>query len=129
MFRHYFSHLLSTIYILTYISLTLCVSSPDNSLTKMYWPGDYPAAASDAELAGGDRLKTETLANPDLSLGRDNRTPQDSVIMLLPSVPNLNTHPHRGKLKGLLEQGCQTYGLWDTKRSSHSCEMICKVWK
>ncbi|XP_047439870.1 cadherin EGF LAG seven-pass G-type receptor 2 isoform X3 [Mugil cephalus] len=71
----------------------------DNSLSKMFWPGDYPAAVSDGELAGADRLKTETLANPELSLGRDNRTLQDSTIMLLPSVPNLNTHPHRGILK------------------------------
>ncbi|XP_040889470.1 cadherin EGF LAG seven-pass G-type receptor 2 [Toxotes jaculatrix] len=75
----------------------------DTSLGKMYWPGDY-AAVSDSELAGADRLKTETLANPEPSLSRDTRTlsddrAQDTMMVLLPSLPNLNAHPHKGILK------------------------------
>ncbi|XP_067443425.1 cadherin EGF LAG seven-pass G-type receptor 2 isoform X2 [Thunnus thynnus] len=71
----------------------------DNSLSKMYWPGDYPAAVSDGELTAA-----ETLANPELSLGRDSRTlsddrTQDSMMVLLPSLPNFNAHPHKGILK------------------------------
>ncbi|XP_031143313.1 cadherin EGF LAG seven-pass G-type receptor 2 isoform X4 [Sander lucioperca] len=77
----------------------------DNSLSKMYWPGDYTGAVSDGELAGTDRLKPDTLANPELSLGcgtrmlSDDRTQQDAMTVLLPSLPNIYAHPHKGILK------------------------------
>lgn len=70
----------------------------------MYWPGDYSAAvSSDGELTGADRLKPDALDNPEPSLGRDPRLfsdgrTQDNVTVLLPSLPNLNAHPHKGKL-------------------------------
>lgn len=80
----------------------LCLCLPDNSLGKMYWPGDYAAVVGDGELAAADRLKAETLANPELSLGRDSRTlsddrTQDTMMVLLPSLPNFNAHPHKGE--------------------------------
>ncbi|XP_029287123.1 cadherin EGF LAG seven-pass G-type receptor 2 isoform X1 [Cottoperca gobio] len=76
----------------------------DNSLSKMYWPGDYPAAAVDGELTGTDRLKADTLANPEPTNGRDSRMvsddrTQDAMMVLLPSLPNIYAHPHRGILK------------------------------
>ncbi|KAM7402101.1 hypothetical protein PAMP_017369 [Pampus punctatissimus] len=76
----------------------------DNSLGKMYWPGDYAPVVNDGELTAADRLKAETLANPELSLGRDSRAlsndrTQDSMTVLLPSLPNFNAHPHKGILK------------------------------
>ncbi|KAG8007815.1 Cadherin EGF LAG seven-pass G-type receptor 2, partial [Nibea albiflora] len=77
----------------------------DNSLSKMYWPGDYSTAASgDGELAGADRLKPDALDNPEPSLGRDPRSfsdgrTQDNMTVLLPSLPNFNAHPHKGILK------------------------------
>ncbi|XP_028431059.1 cadherin EGF LAG seven-pass G-type receptor 2 isoform X2 [Perca flavescens] len=77
----------------------------DNSLSKMYWPGDYTEAASDGEPAGTDRLKPDTLANPEPSLGcgtrtlSDDRTQQDAMTVLLPSLPNIYAHPHKGILK------------------------------
>ncbi len=62
----------------------------------MYWPGDYAAAVSgDSELTGSDRLKPDTLSNPEPSLGRDGRM-QDTMTVLLPSLPNLSAHPHKG---------------------------------
>lgn len=77
----------------------------DNTLNKMYWPGDYAAAAAgDGELTGADRLKTETLANPELSLSRDTRTlsderTQDTMMALPPSLPSLTAHPHKGAVQ------------------------------
>ncbi|KAM4613350.1 cadherin EGF LAG seven-pass G-type receptor 2 [Polymixia lowei] len=78
----------------------------DNNLSKMYWPGDYVTPASDSEGFGGDRLKMETLTNPDLGLSRDNRAgsdersgDKDNMMLLLPSLPNLNAHPQKGILK------------------------------
>ncbi|XP_072238280.1 cadherin EGF LAG seven-pass G-type receptor 2 [Leuresthes tenuis] len=71
----------------------------DNNLSKMYWPGDYTAVMDDGERAGGDRLKMET---PDAILGRNLRTLSDDRSqdsMLLPTLPILSTHPHRGILK------------------------------
>lgn len=71
----------------------------------MYWPGDYTGAVSDGELAGTDRLKPDTLANPELSLGcgtrmlSDDRTQQDAMTVLLPSLPNIYAHPHKGKVQ------------------------------
>ncbi|KAM7006039.1 cadherin EGF LAG seven-pass G-type receptor 2 isoform 2-T2 [Tautogolabrus adspersus] len=79
----------------------------DNGLNKSYWPVDYTAAGSDSELASADRLKLETLAYQDQSLSRDARTlsdgrTQDSMTVLLPSLPNLHAHPHRAK--GILKK-------------------------
>ncbi|XP_034725126.1 cadherin EGF LAG seven-pass G-type receptor 2 isoform X2 [Etheostoma cragini] len=77
----------------------------DNSLSKMYWHGDYTGGVNDGELAGTDRLKADPLANPELSLGcgtrmlSDDRTQQDAMTVLLPSLPNIFTHPHKGILK------------------------------
>ncbi|XP_061583050.1 cadherin EGF LAG seven-pass G-type receptor 2 isoform X2 [Cololabis saira] len=70
----------------------------DNSVSKAYWP-DYAAVVSESELAG--RANTET---PEPVLLRNMRAlsderPQDSVTMLLPALPHLNAHPHRGILK------------------------------
>ncbi|XP_029989175.1 cadherin EGF LAG seven-pass G-type receptor 2 isoform X2 [Sphaeramia orbicularis] len=75
----------------------------DNGLSKMYWPGDY-AAVTDSELTVIDRLKAETLNNPEPSFSRDTRTlpedrTQDAMTVLLPGLPNLNAHPHKGILK------------------------------
>lgn len=69
----------------------------------MYWPGDYAAAASESELAGTDRLKPDALAHQEPSLCRDARTlsdgrTQDAMTVLLPSLPNLNAHPHKGNV-------------------------------
>ncbi|XP_053172608.1 cadherin EGF LAG seven-pass G-type receptor 2 [Scomber japonicus] len=76
----------------------------DNSLSKMYWPSDYAPPMSDSELTAADRLKTESPANSELSHGRDTRTlpddwTQDSMMVLLPNLPNFNAHPHKGILK------------------------------
>ncbi|XP_056129029.1 cadherin EGF LAG seven-pass G-type receptor 2 [Lampris incognitus] len=79
----------------------------DNNLSKMYWPGDYASPPSDGEAAGGaSRLMMDPLAHPDGRLGRDNRAApddkaadKDSMILLLPCLPNLNAHPHKGILK------------------------------
>lgn len=64
------------------------------------------AAANDSEsvVGGADRLKLETLANPDLGPSLDNRAmPEDRsgdkdnmMLLLLPSLPNLNAHPQKG---------------------------------
>ncbi|XP_054472452.1 cadherin EGF LAG seven-pass G-type receptor 2 [Anoplopoma fimbria] len=76
----------------------------DNSLNKMLWPGDYTAAVGDGELTGTDRMKPDTQTNPEPSLGCDTRTlsddrRQDAMTVLLPSLPNIYAHPHRGILK------------------------------
>lgn len=61
----------------------------------MYWPGDFTGAAGNGELTGADKLKTETLANPELRL---ERTP-DSVMVLPPSLSSLTAHPHKGEVQ------------------------------
>ncbi|KAM6981263.1 cadherin EGF LAG seven-pass G-type receptor 2 [Aplochiton taeniatus] len=78
----------------------------DNNLSKLYWPGEYVATASDSEGLGAERLKLEPLANSDQGQACINRaTPDDrpgdreSMMLLPPSLPNLNTHPQKGILK------------------------------
>ncbi|XP_074522154.1 cadherin EGF LAG seven-pass G-type receptor 2 isoform X2 [Halichoeres trimaculatus] len=75
----------------------------DNTLNKMYWPAGYTATGSDSELTG-DRQNPDILANQEQSLSRDPRTlpegrTQDSTMLLLPSLPTLHPHPHKGILK------------------------------
>ncbi|CAB1418945.1 unnamed protein product [Pleuronectes platessa] len=65
----------------------------DNSLSKMLWPGDYPAG-TEGELT--DRLKTENNHNPGAL--SDERT-QENMTMFLPSHHNFYSHPHKGILK------------------------------
>ena len=70
----------------------------------MYWPSDYAPPMSDSELTAADRLKTESPANSELSHGRDTRTlpddwTQDSMMVLLPNLPNFNAHPHKGEVQ------------------------------
>lgn len=85
----------------------------------MHWPMDYAAAVSgDSELAGTDRRKPDALANPELSLGHDARVfsdgrSQDTMMTLLPSLPNLNAHPHRGKVQPDTKH-LQEFGVNDT---------------
>uniref|UniRef100_A0A671THK9 Cadherin, EGF LAG seven-pass G-type receptor 2 n=1 Tax=Sparus aurata TaxID=8175 RepID=A0A671THK9_SPAAU len=92
---------------------------PDNGLSKMHWPMDYAAAVSgDSELTGTDRLKPDALANPELNLGHDARAfsdgrTQDTMMTLLPSLPNLNAHPHRGKVQPGTKH-LQEFGVNDT---------------
>lgn len=78
------------------MSLAFCAA--DN---KMLWPADNGAAAGgDGELAGADRLNPDVPVHPELSLGRafsDGRT-QDTMTMLLPSLPSLSAHPHKGEV-------------------------------
>ncbi|KAK6321410.1 hypothetical protein J4Q44_G00083860 [Coregonus suidteri] len=84
----------------------------DNNLSKLFWPGEYVTTASDSEgLGGADRLKAQSLANPELGQTRDNRgmsdeRPGDKAesygkdnVMLLPSQPNLHALPQKGILK------------------------------
>ncbi|KAM9860155.1 cadherin EGF LAG seven-pass G-type receptor 2 [Aulostomus maculatus] len=76
----------------------------DNSVSKMYWPGDCAATLSDSELTDADRLKVETLVNSESGFGRDSQSlsddrRQDAMTVLLPSLPNFSTHPHKGILK------------------------------
>lgn len=52
--------------------------------------------SSDGELTASDRLKMDSLTNPEPGLSRDIR-PQETVTMVLPSLPNLSAHPHKGK--------------------------------
>ncbi|XP_067361274.1 cadherin EGF LAG seven-pass G-type receptor 2 isoform X3 [Channa argus] len=90
----------------------------DNSLTKMYWPGDYTGGDGDGDFTGADRLKTESLANPELSLCRDTRMlpdgrTQDTMMVLQPSLPNFAAHPHKGILKKkqlspIVERNCHS---------------------
>ncbi|KAJ7999095.1 hypothetical protein DPEC_G00211860 [Dallia pectoralis] len=82
----------------------------DNNLSKLYWPGDCGTTAGDTEgQRGADRLKLEGL---ELGQTRDNRGMpderpgdqaegygRDNMMMLLPSLPNLNAHPQKGILK------------------------------
>ncbi|XP_062320603.1 cadherin EGF LAG seven-pass G-type receptor 2 isoform X2 [Osmerus eperlanus] len=83
----------------------------DTNLSKLYWPGEYVASAGDPE-GGADRMKMEPHANPDPGQARDNRTMpddrlgdraegygMDNMMLLLPSLPNLNAHPQKGILK------------------------------
>lgn len=70
--------------------------SAENSVSKMYWPDD------EGELTETDRLKADTPTNQELSLGRDTRglsddRGQDAMTTLLPSLPHIYTHPHRGE--------------------------------
>ncbi|XP_071017065.1 cadherin EGF LAG seven-pass G-type receptor 2-like [Oncorhynchus clarkii lewisi] len=85
----------------------------DNNLSKLYWPVEYMTTASSSEgLGGADRLKTESLANTELGQTRDTRGMpserpgdkagsygKDNLMLLLPSLPNLNAHPQKGILK------------------------------
>ncbi|XP_052329457.1 cadherin EGF LAG seven-pass G-type receptor 2-like isoform X4 [Oncorhynchus keta] len=85
----------------------------DNNLSKLYWPVEYMTTASNSEgLGGADRLKTESLANTELGQTRDTRGMpserpgdkagsygKDNLMLLLPSLPNLNAHPQKGILK------------------------------
>uniref|UniRef100_A0A673ZB10 Cadherin EGF LAG seven-pass G-type receptor 2 n=1 Tax=Salmo trutta TaxID=8032 RepID=A0A673ZB10_SALTR len=85
----------------------------DNNLSKLYWPVEYMTTASNSECLGGaDRLKTESLANTELGQTRDTRGMpserpgdkagsygKDNLMLLLPSLPNLNAHPQKGILK------------------------------
>lgn len=83
----------------SFISFDFCVL--DNN---MLWSADNAAAVSgDSELTGTDRLKLDALAHPESSLGRDAHTfsdgrTQDTITVLLPSLPNLSAHPHKGKV-------------------------------
>lgn len=78
------------------MSLGFCAA--DN---KMLWPADNAAAVGgDGELAGADRLNPDAPVHPELSLSRafsDGRT-QDAMTMLLPSLPSLSAHPHKGEV-------------------------------
>lgn len=84
--------------------------SPDNNLSKLYWPGEFVTTLSNSECLGGaERLKVESLGNPELGQTRDHRgmpddRPGDKAegygkdhVMLLPSLPNLNAHPQKGQ--------------------------------
>lgn len=85
--------------------------SSDNNLSKLYWPVEYMTTASNSEgLGGADRLKTESLANTELGQTRDTRGMpserpgdkagsygKDNLMLLLPSLPNLNAHPQKGQ--------------------------------
>ncbi|XP_013988461.2 cadherin EGF LAG seven-pass G-type receptor 2 isoform X3 [Salmo salar] len=84
----------------------------DNNLSKLYWPGEFVTTLSNSECLGGaERLKVESLGNPELGQTRDHRgmpddRPDDKAegygkdhVMLLPSLPNLNAHPQKGILK------------------------------
>ena len=86
----------------------MVISHPDTNLSKLYWPGEYVAPAGDPE-GGADRMKMEPHANPDPGQARDNRTMpddrlgdraegygMDNMMLLLPSLPNLNAHPQKG---------------------------------
>lgn len=61
---------------------------------KMLWP------AGDGELASADTLNPDAPVHPESSLSRtfsDGRT-QDAMTMLLPSLPSLSAHPHKGEV-------------------------------
>ncbi|XP_034022451.1 cadherin EGF LAG seven-pass G-type receptor 2 isoform X2 [Thalassophryne amazonica] len=73
---------------------------PENS--KMLWPGEYTAAASDSELA--DRTKVETPTDTEPSLGHNFRSllgeqSENMLMVLPPGLPNQIIHPHKGILK------------------------------
>uniref|UniRef100_A0A1A8LQN0 Cadherin EGF LAG seven-pass G-type receptor 2 n=1 Tax=Nothobranchius pienaari TaxID=704102 RepID=A0A1A8LQN0_9TELE len=73
----------------------------DTSLGKMLWSGDFSGVVGDGEFSGGDNVMMET---PELVLGRSVRAlsedrSQESMTVLLPSLPNIYSHPHKGILK------------------------------
>uniref|UniRef100_A0A1A8GL00 Cadherin EGF LAG seven-pass G-type receptor 2 n=1 Tax=Nothobranchius korthausae TaxID=1143690 RepID=A0A1A8GL00_9TELE len=73
----------------------------DTSLGKMLWSGDFSEVVGDGEFSGGDNVMMET---PELVLGRSVRAlsqdrSQESMTVLLPSLPNIYSHPHKGILK------------------------------
>ncbi|XP_068170748.1 cadherin EGF LAG seven-pass G-type receptor 2 isoform X2 [Antennarius striatus] len=72
---------------------------PQPQDNQILWPADHAAA-----LSADSDLKPDVLVNPEQVLGRDTRTysesrTQDPMTVLLPSVTNLSTHPHKGILK------------------------------
>ncbi|KAL0978415.1 hypothetical protein UPYG_G00170150 [Umbra pygmaea] len=81
----------------------------DNILSKQYWPGEYVTTASDSEgQAGADRLKVECLelgptwdkrGVPDEMPGEQVEGSGKDNVMIMPSLSNVNAHPHRGILK------------------------------
>ncbi|XP_056293046.1 cadherin EGF LAG seven-pass G-type receptor 2 isoform X1 [Pseudoliparis swirei] len=71
----------------------------DNSLSNMFWPGDYTAAVSDGELTCADRTKPDTPAQSVCCDMRTDDQTQEATTALLPGLPNIYTHPHKGILK------------------------------
>lgn len=63
-------------------------------MSKLYWPGEY---VGDGE-GGMEKLKVETLTHPDDRYGdRAETYGKENMLLLLPSNPNPNAHPQRGK--------------------------------
>jgi len=89
----------------SHIPWILCFCFPDNSLSNMFWPGDYTAAVSDGELTCADRTKPDTPAQSVCCDMRTDDQTQEATTALLPGLPNIYTHPHKGKAQSQEVQG------------------------